>query len=635
MPYGFNGKILRVDLSNRTVTTEEPDEVTYRRYLGGGGLASYYLLKEVPPGVDPLGPENKLIFMTSVINGLPVSGANRYSAAAKSPLTGGYGEAEAGGYWGPELKTAGFDGIIVEGAASSPVYLYVHDGECEIRDASSYWGQLADAVQHGLEEEIGDRRIRVLQTGIAGENKVRFAALVNQQRHFHGRCGLGAVMGSKNLKAIACRGKGRLESASKEDFQEVLKWWKEIYDQKADGLHDMGTSRGIRMLDADGILPTRNFREGSFELAAEITGEKMRDTILANRGTCFACAVACKREVEVEGTDITPEYGGPEYETVAAVGPLQGIGDLKHIARANMMLAQYVLDSISAGAVIAFAMECYEEGILTREDTGGLELNFGNQEAALKLIDLIARREGIGEVLAEGVMRAAEKIGKGAEKFALHVKGQELPMHEPRGKRSLALAYATSPTGADHMEAPHDPFFESFDPKGINPLSPLGLFEPVDRMDMGPRKVKAFFYSQLVWSLYDTLGMCDFVGVPINALALDQLVKCVAAVTGWNVNLWELLKDAERAATMKRAFNVREGLGPQDDTLPDRMFEPLMGGALKGVSIDREEFARMLNLYYDMVGWDRETGFPTPAKLAELDLEWLEEERPGEREAAG
>ena len=273
-------------------------------------------------------------------------------------------------------------------------------------------------------------------------------------------------------------------------------------------------------------------------------------------------------------------------------------------------------------------MECYEEGILTTEDTGGIELTFGNEEAALKLIDLIGRREGIGDVLAEGVMRAAEKFGKGAEKFALHVKGQELPMHEPRGKRSLALAYSTSPTGADHMEAPHDPFFESFDPSGINPLSPLGLIEPVDRLDMGPQKVRAFFYTQLVWSLYDTVGMCDFVGVPINDLALDQLVKCVASVTGWNVSLWELLKAGERAATMKRAFNVREGFGPKDDTLPDRMFEPLQNGALEGVAIGREDFAKMLTLYYDMVGWDRETGFPRGEKLVELELDWMEGYRP-------
>jgi aldehyde:ferredoxin oxidoreductase len=628
MANGNTGKILRVDLTNGAIGVEEPDEMLYRRYLGGGGMGAYYLLKEVPRGADPLGPENKLMFMTSPLNGTPLSGVNRFSAIAKSPLTGGYGEAEAGGYWGPELKMAGFDGIIVEGQSTEPVYLYVHDGEAELRDAGKYWGQLADAVQHGLEEEIGDKRIRVLQTGVAGENLVRYAAIVNQQRHFHGRAGLGAVMGSKKLKAIVCRGKKKVETADDAGFKEVLGWFRENYDRKGDGMHDMGTSRGVRALDADGILPTRNFREGSFEHAADISGETMRDTILVNRGTCHACAVACKREVEVPELDVTPEYGGPEYETIGAHGSVLGIGNLKQIALANKLCAQYVLDSISTGMVIAFAMECYENGIISSEDVGGLELNFGNEEAAIELIDMIARREGIGDLLAEGVKRAADKLGNGAEQYAMHVKGQELPMHEPRGKRSLALAYSTSATGADHMEAPHDPFFESFDPQGMGAMSAMGFIEPVDRLDMGPKKVKAYYYAQLVWGLYDTVGMCDFVGEPINALPLGKLVDCIEAVTGWPVSLWELIKVSERANNLKRAFNVREGFGPADDCLPERMFQPLENGALEGVAIDREEFARMLEMYYDMAGWDRKSGFPSPAKLAELDLEWLEGERP-------
>ena len=626
MASGNTGKILRVDLTSGKIGVEEPDEMLYRRYLGGGGMGAYYLLKEVPPGADPLGPENKLMFMTSPLNGLPLSGVNRFSAIAKSPLTDGYGEAEAGGYWGPELKMAGFDGIIVEGQAAEPVYLYVRDGEAELRDASGYWGQLADAVQHGLEEEIGDRRIRVLQTGVAGENLVRYAAIVNQQRHFNGRAGLGAVMGSKKLKAIVCRGKQKVEAADDAGFKEVLGWFRDNYDRKGDGMHDMGTSRGVRVLDADGILPTRNFREGSFEHAADISGETMRDTILVNRGTCHACAVACKREVEVPELEVTPEYGGPEYETIGAHGSAVGIGNLKKIALANKLCGQYVLDSISTGVAIAFAMECYENGIISKEDTSGLELNFGNGEAAIALVEMIGRREGIGDLLAEGVKRAAERLGNGAEQYAMHVKGQELPMHEPRGKRTLALAYSTSATGADHMEAPHDPFFESFDPQGTGAMSAMGFIEPVDRLDMGPKKVKAYYYAQLVWGLYDTIGMCDFVGEPINALPLGKLVECVEAVTGWPVSLWELIKTSERANNLKRAFNVREGFGPADDCLPERMFQPLENGALEGVAIDREEFARMLELYYDMAGWDRKSGFPTPAKLAELDLEWLADE---------
>lgn len=625
MPNGYNGRILRVDLTRGTTGVEAPDEALYRRYLGGGGLGAYYLLKEVPRGADPLGPDNRLIFMTSPLNGLPLSGVNRFSAVAKSPLTGGYGEAEAGGFWGPELKMAGFDGIIIQGTASSPVYLYVHDGEAELRDATAYWGQLADSVQHGLEEELGDQRIRVLQTGIAGENGVRYAAIVNQQKHFNGRAGLGAVMGAKKLKAIVCRGRKAVEPADPDGFKTVTRWFRAAYDRDADPRHLLGTAGIVRSLDAGGMLPTRNFRDGSFEHAEAISGEALRDTILVNRGTCHGCAVACKREVEVPEYGVRAEHGGPEYETIAAHGSLLGVGDLKQLAGANLKCNQYVLDSISTGVVIGFAMECYEKGILSRDDLG-FDLPYGSQEGALRLIDLIARREGIGDLLADGVKVAAAKLGQGAESLALHVKGQELPMHEPRGKRSLALAYATSATGADHMEAPHDPFFQSLDAHGTSALSALGLIEPVEMLDTGPKKVKVYYYAQLVWGLYDTIGMCDFVGEPINVLTVDKLTEAVRAVTGWPVSLFELIKVSERANNMKRAFNVREGFTMADDTLPDRLFEPLENGALQGTALDRADFARMLGLYYDMAGWDRQTGAPTPAKLAELDLEWLQAE---------
>ena len=265
MSKGYPGKILHVDLSEERTWVEEPEDLIYRRYLGGSALSSYFLLRDLKPGTDPLGPDNLLLFMTSVINGQPLSGANRYTAAGKSPLTGGFGESEAGGYWGPELKASGFDGVIIHGRAARPTYLFIHDGECESRDASRYWGALASEVQHGLEDEIGDSRIRVLQTGIAGENAVLYAAMVNQQRHFHGRTGLGAVMASKNLKAIVTRGKDRPEPADKEATRRVLKWWRENYDHAHDPMHVYGTTRAIDVMQRDGILPTRNFREGGFE----------------------------------------------------------------------------------------------------------------------------------------------------------------------------------------------------------------------------------------------------------------------------------------------------------------------------------------------------------------------------------
>jgi aldehyde:ferredoxin oxidoreductase len=620
MRNGYNGKILHVDLTESRWWVEEPDELIYRTYLGGSALSSYFLLRDLKPGVDPLGLDNLLIFMTSVINGLPLSGANRYSAAGKSALTGGFGESEAGGYWGPELKMSGFDGIVVRGRAAHPVYLFVHDGQCEILDARRYWGQLSGEVQDGLIEELGDKRIRVLQVGVAGENGVRFAAITNQLRHFHGRAGLGAVMGSKNLKAIVTRGRERVTTADKEVARSILQWFRDAYDREADQLHRHGTASGLSSLNLDGTLPTHNFQDGFFGMAHDINGQTMSKTILSNRGTCYACAVACKREVEIPERDVLPKYGGPEYETIAANGSLCGVGDLNVIAEASQWINRYVLDSISTGATVAFAMECYEKGILTRRDTDGIDLTWGNSDALIQMIHKIAHREGIGDLLADGVKRAAARLGRGAEQFALHVKGQELPMHEPRGKYGVALAYAISPTGADHKEAPHDPGYEGFG-NFEHEFSQLGLLEPVDRMDFGPQKVRAFFYTQMVWSLYNCVGMCTFVGVPTGALALNRLRDYVNAATGWDMSLFEMLKVGERANMMARLFNQREGFTAADDTLPARLFEPLRNGPLAGRALNREEFKRALQLYYQMVGWD-DRGVPTAGRLAELGLNW-------------
>jgi aldehyde:ferredoxin oxidoreductase len=619
MASGIIGKLLHVDLTSRQTRTEEIPEPVMRKFLGGGALAAHILLRDLPPGVDPLGPDNVLVLMTSVINGLSLSGSNRYTAAAKSPLTGGYGESEAGGWWGPELRAAGWDGVVIRGKAQGPVYLWIKDDKVEFRDASAYWGKLSGEVQDGIEAELGDKRVRVLQTGIAGERGVRFAAIVNQLKHFHGRCGLGAVMGAKNLKAVVVRGSKPPVAADKDKAKGQLIWFKDHYDRSKDRFHQLGSSSGVLALEASGILPTRNFRDGSFEGAKEISGQKMRDSILVNRGTCYACAVACKREVEVKELGVTPKFGGPEYESLAASGSLCGVSDLNALALVNQLYAQYVLDSISAGCAIAFAMECYEHGIITKEMTGGLELTWGNADAVIQLAHQIGRREGIGRLLGEGVRRAAEVLGKGAERFALHVKGQELPMHDPRGKKGLSLAYALSPTGADHMEAPHDPLYAGFHPQG-HPMGPLGLIEPLDPLTLDAKKVRAFFVTQQVWSSYNSVGMCDFVGAPLNTLEMQPLIDYINGVTGWNMSLFELMKVGERNNTLARVFNCREGFTPADDVLPQRLHEGIGNGALKGSRVDPDEFLAARRTYYEMAGWDPETGRPTAAKLAELDV---------------
>jgi aldehyde:ferredoxin oxidoreductase len=617
----YSGKFLHVDLTEQKTWIEEISDYLYRKFLGGSALAAHFLLREIKPGIDPLSPENVLVITTSVINGLPLSGANRYNVAAKSPLTGGYGEGQAGGYWGPEFKKTGFDGMIIHGRAEKPIYLFVHDELCEFCDAGDYWGKLSGEVQDGLEDELGDKNICVLQTGVAGENQVLYASLVNQLCHYHGRTGLGAVFGSKNLKAIVTRGKKSLKAADEAGAKDILTWYRENYNKEDDLLHIHGTAGFIPYLDDDGILPTHNFREGSFEESDSISGQTMTDTILANRATCYACRVICKKQVKVPERGVVPKYGGMEYETIAAVGSICGVGDMASVAEASQWLNRYVLDSISTGVSIAFAMECYENGIITSKDTDGVELTWGNGDAMIEMIHKIAKREGIGELLAGGVKRAAEQLGNGAEQFAMHVKGQELAIHEPRGKKGVALQYAISPTGADHVESPHDPDFEAF---GEQPhkLRELGLIEPVDRMDLGYKKVYVFTKTQMIWALYNCIGMCDFVGVPFGALPLSKLRDFVNAATGWDMSLFEMMKVGERAKTMARLFNLREGFTKADDTLPPRMFTPLQNGKYEGSSIGQEEFNSALELYYQAVGWD-ENGVPTKGKIAELGLSWI------------
>jgi aldehyde:ferredoxin oxidoreductase len=621
MQTAFHGKFLRVNLTQGTTAVEECSDLTCRLFLGGAAMAAHLLLREITPGIDPLGPENVLVFTTCLANGSPLSGTNRFTAAAKSPLTGGYGEGEAGGWWGPELRAAGFDGIIVTGQAPQPVYLWICDGTVEVRDGAHLWGKLSGDVQELVTAET-DRRARVLQCGPAGEKGVRLANIVNELKHFNGRSGLGAVMGSKRLRAIAVRGHAKLEPKDPQGLQGILRQFREHYKRDADMLHKYGTSRNVAAYSDAGLLPTRNFQAGQFEHAKEISGQYMAQTILKDTGTCFACAVACKREVAVPELGVTSKYGGPEYETVASSGSACGVGDIRAIARFHQTCGEYVMDTISVGMTIAFAMECFEKGILTTADTEGIELRFGNAQALLAMAEKIGRREGFGDVLAEGARRAAVHIGGGAEEFALTVKGQEIPMHEPRGKPGVSLAYATAPAGADHMRAPHDPIYEGFHPSGGHALEPLGLCDAVPCQELSPRKVRAYYYASHWWSLCNCLGLCHVAVAPLDDVGITEAVNLVRALTGWDTSLWELLKVGERAKALARVFNCREGFTPKDDRLPNRLHEAFVTGPLAGKRIEPEMFQRALRLYYGMEGWDPDTGWPTFAKLAELGIEW-------------
>lgn len=620
MPQGYVGRILRVNLSSERLTVEEPPEHFYRRYFGGEAFVAYFLLNEVQHGVEPLGPDNKLIFAAGPLTGVPVGGCGRHSVGGKSPLTGAFGEAEAGGYWGAELKMAGFDAIIVEGRAESPVYLLIRDGEAQIRDARHLWGLRTLECQNAIRAELGDPGIKVAQIGPAGENQVRFACIVNDLDAFAGRTGMGAVMGSKNLKAVACRGHRRPGLADPQAVATIARWIRNNAPANNKAMRDLGTASLVTALNRQGGLPTCNFRKGSFDTADRISGEAMRDTIFVRRRSCFACPVQCKREVAAdEPYAVDPAYGGPEYETLAALGSNCGIDDLNAIAKGNELTAAYGLDSISCGSVIAYAMECFEEGLLTPQDTGGLDLRFGNGPAMLQMIEQIALRQGLGALLSEGVARASRKMGPASTEFALHIKGQELPMHEPRWKQGMGVGYSVSPTGADHCHNMHDSAYAKSSSL-LEQLKALGILEPLPTNDLSPAKMRMLIYHSL-WMHFLNCAVCCYFVMVYGLVGFERVADLVNAVTGWDTSVFELMKLGERAVTLARAFNRREGFTSHDDDMPLRFFAPHVSGPLQGVALDREAFDKAKELYYDMMGWPQ--GSPSTGKLAELGIEWV------------
>ncbi len=620
---GYTGKILHVDLSEGRSWIEEPPESFYRRYLGGQGFIAYYLLKEVPKNADPLGPENVLVFATGTCTAVPISGAGRNAVGAKAPLTGGYGEADVGGFWGAELKLAGFDAVVVHGQAPEPVYLWIHDGEVEVRPAKHLWGMTTLECQEAVRIELGNSLIRLAMIGPGGEKLSRLACVINDVKHAAGRTGLGAVMGSKNLKAIAARGSARVPLADPDGLKQLAMWMRDHWKEDAWGMYDKGTAGGVKSLNEAGQLPTRNFQDGIFEGFEKISGEAMRDTILVKRGGCYACAIHCKRVVSVEDEDFQahPVYGGPEYETIGAFGSNCGVDDLGAISMANELCNAYGVDTISTGMMVSFAMECFENGLLTLEDTGGLDLRFGNAKAMVEMTRQICTREGLGDLLAEGPKIAAARIGRGADAYAIHVKGQPLPMHEARTRHGQALGYAASPTGADHM---HNFWDGSMKEEPVDDqLQSFGIYSPVPQNEINARKVAAYMHASN-WSWLDNhLGMCNFI-----PWSVDQTVDLVRTITGWKTNAFELQLAAQRGVTLARAFNLREGFTRADDRLPARLNTPFKTRSLNERPVDPEVLDEHLSIFYDMMGWDPETGIPTRAKLAALDIEWVAEHLP-------
>jgi aldehyde:ferredoxin oxidoreductase len=621
--HGYAGRWLRVDLGSGNSWTEPLDDSRARRYLGGRGMGARLLLDEVPQGCDPLGPENRLVFAMGPLAGTFAPGAGRFVVLGKSPATDGFGEAYTGGFVAHELKYAGYDGIVVQGRAAEMVYLAILDDRVEIRPAGHLAGRATLETEAAIKQELGDGESRIISIGLAGERQVRYACVMNDTDRAAGRTGLGAVMGAKNLKAVAIRGTGRVTLADPKAFRDFaladlakIRRHPWLGDSPG-GAGALGTAGGVEDLSSAGILPTRNWETGTWEYADRISGTAMKNTILLGHRACQACPVGCTRVVQVPGGPfggVRPEYGGPEYETVAAFGSLCENRNLEAIALLNQRCNEYGLDTISAGSAIAFAMECCERGLLSERDIG-FRLGWGDAPAMVRLLEMIARREGVGDLLAEGVRRAAARLGGGASDLAVQVKGLEFGMHEARGKKGLALSYATAPRGADHMEGFHDPSLAV-----PNAWPELGVTETMDRFTLEgkPRVVRL---AEDYTSFINSLPLCSFMSLTVGGIRnTEEITGMLSAATGWSdLTLAEEMAIGERAYNLARAFTVRESGGQADDRLPAKLSRSLRDGASRDQVITDRDLQPALQEYYRLRGWT-ETGIPSQAKLQELGL---------------
>ena len=628
MPYGYHGKVLHVNLTTGALTVEQPDAAWYRLYMGGSNFGLYYILKHMPPGADALGPDNILTIMLSVVTGVAFSGQSRMTLNAKSPLSGAIGDSQAGGFFPAELKFAGFDGIVIYGKAETPVYLWIHNGEAELRDAAHLWGLGAWETETRLRADLADDKVEVACIGPAGERLVKFAAVMNMRNRAAGRTGMGAVMGSKNLKAIAVRGAAKPELADTATVRSIAQaGGKEIKSNHGMAeFGEQGTPSVVRANNDMGGLPTFNYKSGEFAQAEDLTAERMAESLLVGRDTCYACVVRCKREVASDGRyKIAKELGGPEYESIATLGSYCGISDLEAVSYANALCNDYGLDTIAAGATIAWAMECFEDGILTLAETDGLALRMGDADAMIAALKALAFRTGnLGNLLAEGSAAAAKRLGPAAQARAVTVKGTELPAHMPQVKRSMGLIYAVNPFGADHQSSEHDTSYEeSSGPVNLRRLAYLGLTSPVPATDLGPEKVEFTLKTQYWTSATDVLNLCQFDwGATWQLYGPEVMADVVNAVTGWDVTGDELMTLGARRVNMQRVFNAREGFSRDEDVLPPRIYEPLVGGSTAGLVVTEAEIERAKDLYYRMAGWDVETGNPDVYRLVELGIGW-------------
>lgn len=616
----INGKVLRVDLSAGRMWVEEPEPAFYRAHVGGRGVALHYLLSEMPAGVDPLGPDNLLVFAPGVLTGTVMPGSGRHGVAAKSPLTGALASGEAGGWWGSELKRAGFDAIIISGRASEPVYLSVRDGRAEIRSAAVLWGQLTEDAADAIHAELGDTRTQVATIGPAGENLVRYAAVMHTPNRAAGRSGLGAVMGSKNLKAIAVRGTLSLGLADKELMNQVVKWIGRTYRESMGWAVENGTAGSVKWNHDTGSGPIRNFTASTLPGIEQIDGRNLFELMLQERDTCNACPVRCKVVVDYDKDPrykVSGRFGGPEYESIGGLGTLCAVTDPVAVAKANELCAAYGLDTISTGGTIAFAMECGERGLLTPDPVDGFMPCFGDGDSLVAAVERIARRRGLGDRLAEGSARLAQQIGPAAAELVVTTRGQELPMHDPRLKNAFGLGYALSATGADHEHNMDDTFVNNAGSPNCARLAALGIPTPLPLFGLDPVKIQAFIYETAFMNFMDCAVICHFYPYEYH-----HLVDALNAAAGWDITRDEIVQTGTRVVTMGRLFLLREGFTAQDDALPPRMFQPHADGPIAGRALTPEMLAGALRTYYELMGWN-EAGVPRAESLARLGLAQL------------
>lgn len=602
---GYLGKILRVDLGAEALWDQPLDEEHARAFVGGSGLAARIVYDMVNGDTDPLGPDNPLVFMTGPLVGTATPSAGRCSVCALSPLTGLWGESNTGGFVGPELRFAGYDGIVITGRAQVPMWLSIVEGRAGLHDATDLWGGDSYETQERVREAMGEPKARVACIGPGGENLVKMAAVMNDHGRAAGRTGMGAVMGSKNLKAIGLRGKARVPLADPERVKIVARDIAAGLDEDmaAMSIRLAGTAGYVDMALMYGDMPIRYYQQGEWEGGSNLSGVLMAEQYQNRNVACYRCPIACGRETRAPGYGLE-KVDGPEYETLGALGTLTMVDDLEAVIYAGHLCNVYGLDTISTGCTIALACEMFERGVLTSADTGGLRVRYGDAKTIHRLIDLIAHREGLGDLLAEGSATLAERFG--VPEVAVTVNRLEVPMHDPRAFAGLAVTYALSPRGACHMEG--DMYGVD---TGQGPAVELGIL-PGDRFEATEDKGRMAARQQAWRNLYNALTLCQF-----QNPGVERLLAALNAVTGWGVKADDLLVLGKRIVTLKRLLNLRRGLTRADDRLPDLLLQPLEDGGTEGTVPDVET---LLAGAYTEYGWDPETGWPTQETLDELDL---------------